>query len=301
MRGDTKEQKTLRASITVTALIALLGVVLGLLSGSTSIVFDGVYSTVDAAMSILALYISRLLMKKGSERFQFGYSHFEPLVAAFNGSILLLLCFYAFIDSVSSFISGGHVIAFDSAALYAGIVCAVCLVFYLYERQIARELDSEFLRIDMQSWMMAGAISLALLLGFAAAEGLSYFGFPQYMPYADPLILMLLALGLLPVPLDIVRRALRDVFQVAPAELDTKVQSVMQKAVEKYGFLDYTSYVLKSGRTQMVDIHILVGADFPSAVVEVDQIRKDIADQLAPEVRLDQWLSISLTTQRAWI
>ena len=301
MQGDTKEQRTLRSSIAVTLLIALLGVVLGLVSGSSSIVFDGVYSTVDASMSVLALYVSRLLMKKGSARFQFGYSHFEPLVAAFNGSILLLLCFYAFIGSIASFISGGQVIEFDAAAAYSGIVCAICLIFYLYERRIARELDSEFLRIDMQSWLMAGAIGLALLVGFAAAEALSYLGYPQYMPYADPLILMVLSLGLLPIPVDIVRRALRDVFQVAPSELDQKVQLVMQATLRKYGFLDYESYVLKSGRTQMVDIHILVSPDYQVSVAEVDRIRKEIADQLSPEVRLDQWLSIDLTTQRAWI
>lgn len=301
MQGDTKEQKTLRASIAVTMLMAFMGVVFGLVSGSNAIVFDGVYSTVDSAMSLLALFVSRLLMKKGSARFQFGYSHFEPLVAAFNGSVLLLLCFYAFVDAISSFLSGGQIVAFDAAAAYSGTVCAACFAFYIYERRIARQLDSEFLRIDMQSWLMAGSITLALLVGFASAELLSYLGYPRYAPYADPTILMLLALGLLPIPLGIVKRALSDIFQVAPSELDQKVQSVMQATLQKYGFLDYESYVLKSGRTQMVDIHILVAPDYVASVAEVDRIRKEVADQLAPEVRLDQWLSIDLTTRREWI
>lgn len=301
MQGDTREQKTLRISIMVTMVMALLGVVFGLVSGSNAIVFDGVYSTVDAAMSLLALHVSRLLMKKGSERFQFGYSHFEPLVAAFNGSILLLLCFYAFIGAIASLLDGGQVVAFDAAASYAGIVCAVCFACYLYERRIAGQLDSEFLRIDMQSWLMAASITLALLVGFAVAELLAYLGYPEYMPYADPVILLLLTIGLLPIPVDIVRRALRDIFQVAPSELDMKVQLVMQAALERYGFLAYESYVLKSGRTQMVDIHILVAEDYPASVVDVDRIRKEIADQLAPEVRLDQWLSIDLTARREWI
>ena len=301
MQGDTKEQKTLRASIAVTMLMALMGVVFGLVSGSNAIVFDGVYSTVDAAMSLLALFVSRLLMKKGSARFQFGYSHFEPLVAAFNGSVLLLLCFYAFVDAISSFLNGGQIVAFDAAATYSGVVCVTCFACYMYERRVARQLDSEFLRIDMQSWLMAGSITLALLVGFAAAEFLSYLGYPLYAPYADPLILMLLALGLLPIPLGIVKRALSDIFQVAPSELDHKVQLVMQATMKKYGFLDYESYVLKSGRTQMVDIHILVSPDYVASVAEVDRMRKEIADQLAPEVRLDQWLSIDLTTRREWI
>src|SRR5262245_55586933 len=131
MQSDNREQKTLRISITVTLLLAILGVVFGLVSGSGSIVFDGVYSTVDAAMSGLALFVSRLLTRRGSERFQFGYSHFEPLVAAFNGSVLLLLCFYAFLDSIASFLNGGRIVAFGPAAVYAIIVCIVCFGAYM--------------------------------------------------------------------------------------------------------------------------------------------------------------------------
>jgi cation diffusion facilitator family transporter len=301
MQQDTLEQKTLRISIAITLALALLGVIFGLVSGSGSIVFDGVYSSIDAAMSALALYVSRLLLKKGSERFQFGYSHFEPLVAAFNGSVLLLLCFYAFINALRSLLDGGRVVDFDTAALYSLVVCIVCFVCYGYERRIARRLDSEFLRIDLQSWLMAGLITLAMLLGFIVAELLTYFGYPQYKPYADPLILLILALGLLPIPARIVRRALLDVFLVAPSELDARVQEVMAVAAAKYGFVDYRSYVLKNGRTQMVDIHILVGSELSISVKEVDLIRKEIADQLAPDVRLDQWLSIDFTTRRDWI
>ena len=52
------EQGILRLSIAVTLLLAGGGILFGLLSGSFSIVFDGVYSLADASMSGLALIVA---------------------------------------------------------------------------------------------------------------------------------------------------------------------------------------------------------------------------------------------------
>ena len=47
----------------------------------------------------LSLGVSRLLMSEGNRRFQYGYWHIEPIVVAFNGTVLMLLCLYAFLNA----------------------------------------------------------------------------------------------------------------------------------------------------------------------------------------------------------
>lgn len=47
------EAGVLRTSIAVTLVVATAGILFGLLSGSFSITFDGLYSLVDASMSLL--------------------------------------------------------------------------------------------------------------------------------------------------------------------------------------------------------------------------------------------------------
>ena len=97
----------------MTVVVSLFGVVFGLLSGSLSIVFDGVFAAIDAAMSGLALFVSRLVSRESdNRRFQFGYWHIEPMVLAFNGGTLMLLCFYAFLNAVDSFLAGGRAARF---------------------------------------------------------------------------------------------------------------------------------------------------------------------------------------------
>ena len=55
------EQGVLRISIAVTILLAGIGILFGLLSGSYAIVFDGIYGLTDAAMTMVALFVSKLI------------------------------------------------------------------------------------------------------------------------------------------------------------------------------------------------------------------------------------------------
>src|SRR5580693_3505214 len=163
MRGMLQagaEQRILRLSIGVTVIVSLFGVVFGLLSGSLSIVFDGVFTAIDAAMSGLALFVSRLVSRESdNRRFQFGYWHIEPMVLAFNGGTLMLLCVYAFVNSIDSFLAGGRPLAFDWAIAYAVVVGVTCFGMWFYENQRNRRIGSDFVRLDAQSWLMSASIS----------------------------------------------------------------------------------------------------------------------------------------------
>ncbi|MBB3232778.1 cation diffusion facilitator family transporter [Halomonas stenophila] len=295
------EQRALKVSIAMTLVVAGLGVVFGLLAGSRSILFDGVFSSLDAAMSGLALGVSRLAGREASRRFQHGYWHLEPLVAALNGSILLLLCFYAFLNAVQGLIDGGQDLAFDVAIGYAVVVTLVCTAMTLHQRRLNREADSEFVRIDMHGWLMASLITGALLVAFAIALGLQRTSYAHLTPYVDSLLLAVLTLGFLPVPVGIVRRAMREVFLIAPSAVDREVQAAMAPVMRREGLLDYNSHVAKAGRGHFIEIHIVTRGDFAAGrgMAELDEIREAIAAGLSipPERR---WFTVSFTADPRW-
>lgn len=288
-------------SLWMTVALALIGIGFGLLTHSQSIVFDGVFSIVDFLMSALVLFVAKLLRRSGSRRFQYGYWHFEPLVAAFRGLVLLAICIYALINGVRGILGGGHEVEVGMASVYAAIVFLACVALYLYERRMNRRIDSEFIRIDMNSCLMSGSITLALLAGFLLAELLGFLGYAALKPYADSVILIVITLILLPIPISIVVRSLREVFMVAPAEATELVKEVMQGVLEQYGFIDFKSYVAKSGRIHMIDIMILVPESFSETTAQIDSIRDEIAAKLKGVAKLEQWLTISFTTRRQWL
>ena len=302
MLDAAAEQRILRLSIAVTVAVSLFGVVFGLLSGSLSIVFDGVFSAIDAAMSGLALFVSRLVTRSTDDRrFQFGYWHIEPMVLAFNGGTLMLLCFYAFLNAVDSFLSGGRVLAFDWAIAYAAIGCVVCFGMFLYERRRNRRIGSDFIRLDAQSWLMSAAISSALLVAFAAAIAMQGTQLEALTPYADPVVLAALTLGLVFVPIRTVRKALSEILLITPPELDRHVREVMEKIVAKYDFRSFTSYVAKVGRAQFIEIHIAVTPDWPlTSIAAADSIRREIGDAIGSEGP-QRWITIDFTADPRWL
>ncbi len=296
------EQRLLRLSIGVTIVVAAFGVLFGLLSGSLSIVFDGVFAAIDAAMSGLALLVSRLVSREeDNRRFQFGYWHIEPMVLAFNGGTLMLLCFYAFINAVDSILAGGRLLDFDWAVAYALIVCVACFGMFFYERAANRRIGSDFVRLDAQSWLMSAAITSALLAAFGIAWALEGTRFAPWTPYADPVVLALLTLCLVFVPIRTVRKALREILLITPPELDTHVRRVMDGVIADYGFKAYTSYVAKVGRAQFIEIHVAVPPGMKlDNVATVDAIRREIAESLGGEGP-QRWLTIDFTADPRWL
>ena len=302
MLDAAAEQRILRLSIGVTVAVSLFGVVFGLLSGSLSIVFDGVFSAIDAAMSGLALFVSRLVTRTAdNRRFQFGYWHIEPMVLAFNGGTLMLLCFYAFLNAVDSFLAGGRHLDFDWAITYAVIVCAVCFGMFFYEFRANRRIGSDFVRLDAQSWLMSAAITSALLVAFAIAWSLHGTPWHHLTPYADPVVLALLSMVVVFVPIRTVRKALQEILLITPPELDAHVRRVMDAVIARHGFKTYTSYVAKVGRAQFIEIHVAVPAGMRlDNVATVDAIRREIADAIGGEGP-QRWLTIDFTADPRWL
>ncbi len=299
---DTRpEQDLLKLSIAVTLAVGTVGVASGLLIHSQAILFEGMYSLVDVVLTTASLAVSRLLAQEGSRRFQYGYWHLEPLLEVFGGAILALSCIYAAINAVNGLIAGGHEVAYDFGAVWAGILSVVGMAMALYMRSHARRMQSGLLALDSRSWMVSGFLSVALLIGFGIAIAIEGTRLEGWIPYLDSIILLCIALAMLPVPMLSTWRAIREVLQVAPSELDEKVKRTMEEVVAEHGFLGFTSHVAKAGRARFVEIHMLVPPGYDIGSIEyADQIRRAIAERLGAQTP-QFWLTVDFTADPAWI
>jgi predicted Co/Zn/Cd cation transporter (cation efflux family) len=299
-RDAQREQRQLRRSIILTALVAAVGIATGIWAGSQSIVFDGFFSLIDATMTVVALIVSRLVTREGSRLFQFGFWHLEPLVAGFNGSVMALSCGYAFLNGIDGLRKGGHQVDFQLAMIYALIISTISFAMCLFQWQQNRQLKSELLRIDSHGWFMGGSLSAALLLSFLVARLATGTSADPWTPYVDPAVLTGLSLLLISIPLRIIWRAVHEVFLVAPAELDEHTRGVVAEIAERYGFPKFRSYVAKTGRADLIEISIITPPHFKIDGVEaLDRIRQEIADKLSESGR-PRWLTIIFTADEKW-
>ncbi|MBA1197039.1 cation transporter [Pseudomonas plecoglossicida] len=305
----TCEQGLLRTSIAVTLFIATIGIAFGLASGSFSIVFDGVYSLVDASMSGLSLVVVKLITahvssaqmsRKLRERFSMGFWHLEPMVLALTGILLSSVAIYALINAVSSLLEGGRDLEFGLALVYAVLTVIACVTIAVVEARANRTLNSDFVRMDVKGWVMSASITAALLIAFCVGLAIQGTQWQWISPYIDPAVLGLVCLVIIPLPLSVVRQALADIFLVTPSDLKQHVDNVAQDFVHKHGLQSFRAYVAKVGRSREIELYFIVPADMAArTIAEWDALRNEIGDAVGGEGP-DRWITVVFTGDPEW-
>ena len=217
-----------------------------------------------------------------------------------NGTLLIGAAVYALINAVGSLMTGGRLLDFDLAIVYAVVTLIACFAMALFGRYANRRIGSDFLALDTKAWMMSGAITAALLIAFVIGYFLPGTGYDYLSPYIDPLVLALVCLIIIPIPIGTVRQALADVLLVTPADLKQEVDRVAQAIVARYGFLSHRAYVARVGRGRQIELYFIAPKGWPPKRLEDwDRIRDVIGLAIGGEGP-DRWLTIAFTTDHEW-
>lgn len=303
------EQRLLRISIIATVLVAAMGITFGLLSGSSAIIFDGIYSLADATVTLVALLVAKLINSYNTggpqnqrlvEKFTMGFWHLEPMVLGATGLLLSGATVYAFIDAIGSFLSGGRPLQFGQAIVYAVVTLLISVAMAWFGARANQRLHSDLIAMDVKAWLMSAAITGALLVGFMVGFAIEGTSLGWMAPYVDPTVLALVCLAIFPVPLGAVRRALSEILMITPIELKRHVDAVARQFVEQQGFLAFRAYVAKVGRGRQIELYFIVPPGWPARTLEEwDALRKEIGDAIGGQSP-DRWLTIVFTTNVEW-
>jgi predicted Co/Zn/Cd cation transporter (cation efflux family) len=303
------EQEALRLSILATLLVALFGIMFGVLSGSFAIAFEGFYSLMDAGLTTLALMVTSLIASSSAtgqkrsrlnQKFTMGFWHLEPMVLGLSATLLCSAAVYALIGAIQSFLSGGKELEFDEAIFYSVVNLAACIGMAFFNLRVNKRLGSEFIALDAKGWLMSAFITAALLVAFSIGWAVQDTPLAWISPYVDPAVLAIICLVIIPMPLSTIRHALTDVFLITPTELQDHVDLIAEQVVTKYGFLSYRSYTAKVGRGRQIELYFIVSKNLPpKRLEEWDRIRDEIGSAIGEE-STDRWLTIVFTTDSEW-
>ena len=303
------ELALLRISIAATITFAAVGVVVGLVAGSTAILFEGVYGIVDAVMTILALLVARLITASNeadatgrnlSQRFTFGFWHLEPIVLGLNGILLTVAAVYALLNAVGVILAGGRPLSFDLAMVYAGASTVLNVFMTIYITRRNRTIGSALVALDAKAWLMSAALGAALFIAFLVGHAVQGTRHAWLGPYVDPVALVVICLVIIPVPFATVRKALSEILLVTPADLREQVDAVARDIVEQLEFLSYHAFVARVGRGVQVELNFVVPANRPAKPLEEwDALRDRIAEAFGNDSP-DLWLTITFTTDPEW-
>lgn len=295
------EQKLLMQSVALMALVAVSGTVMGIVTGSSAVLLDGVFSFVDVVIKIMMLMTAKLVARETSKRFQFGFWQFEPLVLAVEGFFILLIVIYALSSGITDLLSGGRRVDFGPAIFYAIFFTVADTAYYLYVRRINKSLQSNLIKFDNVSWYVDALLEAAILISFVVATMLESTEYARWATYIDPIVLIILAVQMIPSAFRIIVPSMKQILGWAPTSLHNEVQEIMDRFMEKYNFKDYVTSVQVYGNTRIIEIDILVPKSFPyQTIAEIDAIRNEIDQEIGGNPT-EKWVTISFTGTRKWM
>jgi cation diffusion facilitator family transporter len=280
---SARDQRLLMVSIWASAGFAVLSSVWGILSGSSMIVFDGVYSFVSIGLSVLAVLTLRFSRRGADERFPWGRDAAEPLVVVIKAATLGALCAYAAIGGIVDIVNGGREVAVGSAVAYAAVATLGGLAVGLVLRRATRD-GSDLVRAESAEWLGDTLLSFGVLIGFLVAYVLVAAGRADVAAYVDPVMVTVVSLAFLWVPVKLIISSLREILSMAPdAEVLERLRACVAAVEERYAFSESFLRASKVGGRMDIEIDFVVGAESPiRTIAESDTVREDLYEQLAP-------------------
>jgi cation diffusion facilitator family transporter len=298
---SARDPRLLMFSIWASAGFAVLSSVWGILSGSSMIVFDGLYSFVSIGLSVLAVLALRFSRRGADERFPWGREAAEPLVVVIKAATLGALCAYAAVGGILDIVNGGREVAVGSAVVYAVVATLGGLVVGLVLRRATRDGSSDLVRAEAAEWLGDTLLSFGVLIGFLFAYVLVAAGRADLAAYVDPGMVTLVSLAFLWVPIKLIVASLREILSMAPeADVLDRLRACVAAVEERYSLSESFLRASKVGNRMDIEIDFVVGAESAvRTIADSDAVRQDLHEQLEA-LGYERSVVVTFTADRRW-
>ncbi len=162
--------QTLWLALGLNIFVALAKFSYGLITGTLSMVADGIHSFTDAGSSILGLISVRQASKPSDEGHHYGHEKFETLAALGIGALIGLTSWEILKKAISRFFDGSGGEYHVAGIWIIGLTMAINLGLALYERKKAKEFHSSVLHADSYHTLSDVWVSFSVLVSLVAMK-----------------------------------------------------------------------------------------------------------------------------------
>lgn len=286
------EGRALRVSLWVSAVTAAGALILGVLSGTRIIVFDGAYMGIGLILSAVSLKASYVSAAGPTRRFPFGRDALTPFVVLIQGIAVAATLLLAAGDAVLVIRDGGSPVNPVIIAIYGAVTAAIGFIVAWWMRRAAPA--SDLVGAEIAQWRAGAILSVMMLLGAGVALVLQGMGLEDVALFVDPVLVLVACLILGYIPIGLIRAGLNELLEGAPSkELDAAITAAVQTVRKQYGLQEPLIRSGKVGRKLYVEVDFVVaGSDWD--VAGEDAVRRAVVAALEP-LGLDVWAFVALT------
>ena len=291
------ERRSLKIGVYASALMAVAGVGVHLISGSYALLLDGLYSAVMVGSGLVAARISRNVVRPPDRAYPYGYDGQEALYVLFRSLLLMGVLSFAAISALSTVIDYAYGEAVSSVRLGPVAWCSIAMVATCWG--LAWRHHHDWCRTGRHSQILLTEAKAARLDGLISGmTGLALLGAPllngtvlsALIPVTDSLLVLVVSLLVLREPLQGFLTALG---QAAGASAETDLIRSTRLALEDLlaglscWLLDLTVYQV--GRTAFVVVYLNPNQPMDGGAIDLirDRIQERCQSLLACPVRTE--------------
>jgi len=244
-----KKVKVARLSILSNTGLIILKVIVGIFSGSVSIISEAIHSFMDLLASVVAFFSVRISDTPADERHPYGHGKFENISGVVEALLIFIAAFWIIYEAVKKIIQPSEVenIGFGVAVMIISAVVNVLVSRKLYivakeTDSVALEADALHLKTDVYTSV---GVSAGLLLMWISGIHL-----------VDPIIAIFVALLILKESYELFSKAYAPLLDLAlPANDVTHIAAIIQKhCTPDMSF--HNLRTRKAGNYRYVDFHL---------------------------------------------
>ena len=232
-------------------------ILMALYANSQAILMDSIYDFAEAVVLGLVVFLIPLFYKPVSERKPFGYSQVESLVILGKGILLIAVTVGLIFANIQMIIHGGnatdHQLIGNFEFLLA-VICAVvlCMLLYMNRKQHSLLVDAEIV-----GWKIDVFSSIGVGLAFLAGSFLEHTQYAWLSPYMDQIIAIIIAIIMLPQPVQMIRESIKSIVLFAPEEeIVAEIKECANDIFDDYAY-EITFYdIIQTGRKLWIEIYV---------------------------------------------
>ncbi len=236
-------------SITSNAVIILLKIIAGILSGSISIISEAIHSFSDFLASVLTFFAVTRSSEPADKEHQFGHGKYEDMSGFIEGGLIILAGLYIIYESFKKLIWGYNLEFNSMLGIYVmafAVVANFMVSSYLF--YVAKKADSVSLYADAEHLRTDIFSSLGVLIGLILIKITG-------IVILDPIIAIIVAIIIIKAGYSISKETLNNLLDGSlPKEDMKKIESILDNNISIKGYKDLKTR--KVGQCKDIEVTI---------------------------------------------
>lgn len=263
-----------RLSVVSNTTLTLMKLVVGLTTGSVSVLSEAVHSANDLVAAAIAFFSVRVSDRPADVRHPYGHGKIESVSGFVEAVLIFAAAAYIVYEAVLRLAHGGGELSAGPGIVVMAISAVVNVVVSRILFRVAEETDSLALRADAEHLRTDVITSAGVVAGLVMVYFTGWF-------VLDPLIALIVAALICGAAYRLTRESLQGLLDARLP--DTDLQVVMEVLDAEPAVLAYHKVrTRKSGSARHIDAHVLVADTMP--FVEAHALTERLEDRIRAQL-----------------